>query len=348
MSVTISAPIVRLAPHWVETVEIEADLHARHPGHPRLGVWLRMLRRSGVVRRPWIAPLPEVTAVRGAGERTRAAYAGARDLAVTAAQDALAAAGLEPAAVDCVVTTHTTSWTVPGLDVDLVGRLGLRPDVSRIGLATVACAGGAHALLQAVRFVRARPGSRVLVVAAEALSTLYRPQELSLQNVLYGGLFGDSAAAAIVASSEVEAGGRAVEVVDDWELVLPDSADAYWGVLDGEGVLFDSGASAKSAVGRVQPYLTGWLANRPVRWAVVHPGGPGIITTTLTALGLDPETAGEHSLSSLSCGNLGGAAVLDVLARTTAAGTPPGDGLLIAYGPGFTATALRVRPHAPR
>ncbi|MFB7896040.1 PhlD [Streptomyces xiamenensis] len=347
MSVTISAPIVRLAPHWVETGEIEADLHARHPGHPKLGVWLRMLRRSGVVQRPWIGPLPEVTAVRGAGERTRAAYAGARDLAVTAAQDALATAGLEPAAVDCVVTTHTTSWTVPGLDVDLVGRLGLRPDVSRIGLATVACAGGAHALLQAVRYVQARPGSRVLVVAAEALSTLYRPDEPTLQNVLYGGLFGDSAAATIVTDApEDETGGRAVEVVDDWELVLPDSADAYWGVLDERGVLFDSGAAATTAVRQVQPYLTGWIADRPVRWAVVHPGGPGIITTTLTALGL-PETAGAHSLASLSCGNLGGAAVLDVLARTTAASTPHGDGLLIAYGPGFTATALRLRAPTP-
>lgn len=93
------------------------------------------------------------------------------------------------------MTTHTTSWTVPGLDVDLIRQLGLRPDVSRVGLATVACAGGAHALVQAARFVRANPGARVLVVAAEALSTLYHPRTPTLQTVLYGGLFGDSGGA---------------------------------------------------------------------------------------------------------------------------------------------------------
>lgn len=343
MTVVVSRPVVRTAPYWVSTEEIAGDLRGRHPAHPKLALWLRMLGHTGVRTRPWIAPLAETGERTGVGDRSRAAYEGARPLAVDAARESLRGAGLAPGDVDCLVTTHTTSWTVPGMDVDLIRLLGLRPDVSRVGFATVACAGGAHALVQAARFVRAHPGSRVLVVAAEALSTLYHPRTLTLQTVLYGGLFGDAGGAAVVSEAGAGAEAGPLEVAGTWEFVLPDSQDAYWGVIDEAGLFFDSGPDAKKAAGRVLPHLAKWLDGRPVDWAAVHPGGPGIIRGTLDGLGLDPETGGTHSLASLARGNLGGVALLDVLARTVDTGIPGGDGVAVAFGPGFTTTALRLR-----
>lgn len=345
MTVVVSRPVVRTAPYWVSTEEIAEDLRVRHPEHPGLALWLRMLGHTGVTERPWVAPLAETADRAGVGERSRAAYEGARRLAVDAARESLRGAGLVAGDVDCLVTTHTTSWTVPGLDVDLVRLLGLRPDVSRVGLATVACAGGAHALVQAARYVRARPGARVLVVAAEALSTLYHPRTPTLQSVLYGGLFGDAGGAVVVsdASADLAGSGGLLEVGSTWEYVLPDSEDAYWGVIDADGLFFDSGRDAKKAAGRVVPVLAEWLKERPVDWAAIHPGGPGIITGTLSGLGLDPDTGGRHSFASLAHGNLGGVALLDVLARTLEGGPAAGEGVAVAYGPGFTTTALRLR-----
>ncbi|MDW4916332.1 PhlD [Streptomyces californicus] len=385
--VVIGRPVVVLAEHRVSTDDLVADLD-RRLDHPKLRVWLRMLRSTGVKWRPWSAPL-EVTADRaGVGVRSRAAYAAARDHAVTAAQEALAQADLNPNEVDVLITTHTTSWTIPGLDVDLVGRLDLRPDVERIGLATAACVGGAHALVHAVRALRGQPGKRALVVAAEDLSTLYHPESQpptvrsalrtlvgsikgrrapgpesrsarsafralvaavkglftanpeppTMQSVLYGGLFGDAAGAVVVSAVE-KAGPGDLVAEDVWELVLPGSADAYWGVVHEPGVRFDSSEAATTAPGRVLPYLTGWLRGRPVTWAAVHPGGPGIISGTLTGLGLEPETAGRHARGSLEGGNLGGVGVLDVLARTLDDDTD-GGGVAVAFGPGFTAAAL--------
>ncbi|MEV3852220.1 PhlD [Streptomyces microflavus] len=343
MAVVIGRPVVVRAPCEVSTDDLVADLKARHQ-HPKLAVWLRMLRSTGVVVRPWSAP-PAVTVGReGIGVRSRAAYEASRDRAVTAAQEALAQSGLGPGDVDVLITSHTTSWTIPGLDVDLVGRLGLRPDVERIGLATAACVGGGHGLVHAVRSLRGRAGGRALVVAAEDLSTLYRTgsDETRMQDVLYAGLFGDAAGAVVV--SAVEAAGAGDLVVEDvWELVLPDSSDAYWGVVHEEGVFFDSGKEAVKAPGRVLPYLTRWLDGRPVVWAAVHPGGPGIISGTLAGLGLDEEKAGRHARESLAGGNLGGVALLDVLSRTMADGTAEGPGVAVAYGPGFTAAALYLR-----
>ncbi|MEV7297076.1 PhlD [Streptomyces microflavus] len=343
MAVVIGRPIVVRAPNGVSTDDLVEDLKARHD-HPKLAVWLRMLRSTGVVERPWSAP-PAVTVGReGIGVRSRAAYEASRDRAVTAAQDALAQAGLGPGDVDVLITSHTTSWTIPGLDVDLVGRLGLRPDVERIGLATAACVGGAHGLVHAVRALRGRTGGRALVVAAEDLSTLYNPASRppTMQDVLYGGLFGDAAGAVVVTAIE-EAGAGDLVVEDVWELVLPDSSGAYWGVIHEEGVFFDSGREATTAPGRVLPYLTGWLEGRPVSWTAVHPGGPGIISGTLAGLGLDEEKAGRHARSSLAGGNLGGVAIFDVLERTLGEGAVSGPGVIVAFGPGFTAAALYVR-----
>lgn len=346
MDVVIGRPIVIRAPYRVSTDDLVEDLKARCD-HPKLPVWLRMLRSTGVVERPWSAP-PAVTVGREAiGVRSRAAYEASRDRAVTAAQNALAQSGLAPGDVDVLITSHTTSWTIPGLDVDLVGRLGLRPDVERIGLATAACVGGGHGLVHAVRALRGRTGGRALVVAAEDLSTLYNPASRppTMQDVLYGGLFGDAAGAVVVSAVE-EAGAGDLVVEDVWELVLPDSSGAYWGVVHEEGVFFDSGREATTAPGRVLPYLTGWLEGRPVSWAAVHPGGPGIISGTLAGLGLDEEKAGRHARSSLAGGNLGGVAIFDVLERTLGEGAVSGPGVIVAFGPGFTAAALYVRRSA--
>ncbi|MGW1666476.1 PhlD [Streptomyces microflavus] len=346
--VVVSRPVVVRAPNRVTTEELMEDLRARHAGHPRLEVWLRMLRRTGVVDRPWAYSLAETVARTGVQDRSQAGYTAARDMAEKAAGAALERSGLSGRDVDVLVTSHTTSWTVPGLDVDLVERLGLRPDVTRIGLATAACAGGGQGLVHATRALRGRSGGRALVVAAEQLSTLYNPaaEPLSMQSVLYGGLFGDSAAAAVV--SLVPAGPQDDEglVVDDvWEFVLPGSAGAYWGVIHEGGFSFDSGPDAPRAPGRVLPHLTEWVGGRPVGWAAVHPGGPGIISGTLGGLGLDEEVAGEHARASLSGGNLGGAALLDVLSRTMT-DAPVGPGVAVAYGPGFTAAALYLRGNA--
>ncbi|MET9097126.1 PhlD [Streptomyces cyaneofuscatus] len=345
MDVVIGRPVVVRAEQRVSTDELVDDLEQRYD-HPKLRAWVRMVRSTGVVWRPWSAPLEETAGRAGVGVRSRAAYEAARDRAVVAARDAMEQEGLRPEEVDVLVTTHTTSWTIPGLDVDLVGRLGLWPDVERIGLATAACVGGAHALVHAARALRGRPGRRALVVAAEDLSTLYHPGSggPTMQTVLYGALFGD-AAGAVVLSAVEEAGSGDLVVDDVWELVLPDSADAYWGVVHESGVLFDSSREATRAPGRVVPYLTGWLGGRPVEWAAVHPGGPGIISGTLAGLGLDPETAGRHARDSLEGGNLGGVGVLDVLARTLDDSGKDGageasPGVAVAYGPGFTAAAL--------
>jgi len=349
----VTRPYLRLPEHKVTTDEIIDDIRKHHSGHPQLKVIERVIRGAGVETRHFTRPLASPVVSGGArlDERNTAAYADALAQAVHAANGALEEAGLTPGDVDAVITSHTTSWASPALDIDLVNHLGLRPDVRRIPMSTLGCVGGAHALTRAHSHIAAHPGSRVLVVVAETLSTVYNHRDTTLESMIYKVLFGDSAAAAVVTDTPL---GPGMAITDTWEYVLPHSTDRYRGRLDLEGLHFDSTPQALNGTSDIMPALHAWIARTAGEpwtpaWVVVHPGGPRILHDAARGLGLDTHRDLKHSWDSLRhCGNLGGAAVLDVLARTHSA-PPPNDspGLLLAFGPGFTVTAAHGTWYTP-
>ncbi|MFF1284280.1 PhlD [Streptomyces sp. NPDC058299] len=350
MPAHIGRPVITLAPHLVTTEDLIDRIATTYrdpdfPSRPRpsFGVWKRLILNTGVRQRYWSRPLQEATTPSSVGHRAQVAFGDALDLAESAARQALDAAGLHPGDIDAIVTSHTTSWTVPGLDIHLIERLGLNPTVARMPLATLACSGGAHALARALLHTDARHGDRVLVVVAETLSTIYHQSEDTPQSMMYRALFGDSAGACIVTGID----GRdypdpGFVISDPFELAMPNSRDRYWGSIDGHGLHFESTKAASTAAADALPYMTDWLGERPVDWAVVHPGGPRIIDDVVAGVGLDPHKDGRHSHTSLAeNGNLGGVAVLDVLRRAHDDPPAPGaPGLLAAFGPGFTVAGV--------
>lgn len=339
----VSHPAIAHPPHQVTTDHICDNITHHHTEHPKLGTALRLVSNTGVETRWLHHPLDseQVSGARGIADRNQQAWNDAAALAEQAALRALETAGLQAADVDAIVTSNTTSWASPGLDVHLVETLRLRPDVRRIALATVGCIGGAQALTRAADLTAAHPGTRVLVVISEALSTIYHHADTGLESMIYKALFGDSAGACIVSSDRLTPG---MLIDDTWEYLLPQSRDRYWGRIDEAGIHFDSTRAAPHAPADAMPALLEWLKRRDATtpdWTVVHAGGRAILNAAQQGLGLtDAQLA--HSWASLrEVGNLGGISVLDVLGRTYA--TPPADddrGLILAYGPGFTTTAL--------
>jgi predicted naringenin-chalcone synthase len=341
----LARPEIAVPEHEVTTEEILDDITTRHPEHPKLGAIRRVISRLGVDRRRFMRPLAEVSAGGPIEDRNRQAYTDARDHAHTAVARLLERTGTDPATIDAVVTSHTSSWTSPGLDVDVTNRIGLRPDVARIPMASLGCVGGAHSLARAADYLRTGRGRTVLVVVAETLSSVYQHADTTLEAMIYKGLFGDSAAATLATTQPA---GPGFAVTDHTEILLPDSKDRYRGRLDAGGLHFDSTGAALAATGDVLPYLRPWLDRHPApQWAVVHPGGPRILTDTATGLALDSDHDLRPSWDSLrERGNLGGAAVLDVLARHHDTPPKPGaPGSLVAYGPGFASTALTGHWH---
>ncbi|CQR59249.1 polyketide synthase [Streptomyces leeuwenhoekii] len=343
MPVHVARPVTVLAPHKITTSEIADDIAAHHPDHPRLGAILRVINNCGVQSRYFTQPLTAdtITGTADVHARTQQAFNDALNLAEEAARTALTQHGLTPADITGIVTTHATGWSVPNLDVHLVGRLGLNPAVHRTALTSAACAGGAHALIRATEQALLRPGGRILVVAAEVLSTSYQHGDTGIEHMIYKALFGDSAAATIVSTHPTGPGLTIHGPGDLYEYVLPDSLDYYWGRIDPDGLHFDSTKKSSGGARAAMPAVVDWLGGRPVTVPVIHPGSRPIILDTATALGLTEDDA-RHSLDTLAEeGNLGGPAVLRVLERTHDQAPADGAGvLMVAYGPGFTTSAL--------
>lgn len=350
MPAYIARPVTVFPPHKVTTGEIIDDIRHHHPDHPRLRSLPRILANMGVNTRYFTRPLesPTVAGAAGIEDRSAVAFGDALDLAEQACRQLLTEHALQPGDIDTIITTHSTGFSVPNLDIHLLERLGLHPNTRRIALTTMACAGGVQALIRAVDMTAAHPGTRTLVVAAETISAVYNHADNKVEHMIYKALFGDSAAATLVTDQPHGPSIRIDGPQDTYEHVLPNSLHRYAGRADHTGFHFDSTKEALTAADDVLPALIDWLGPHTlVDWAAVHPGSPRIITDTARALGLDDHDT-RHSTDTLADeGNLGGPSVLRVLERTH--DEPPHDGahgVLVAYGPGFNTAAIRGTWHA--
>ena len=141
--------------------------------------------------------------VRRTGIRSRHRLNGAltlSDLAARACREALDDARRELDEVDhVIVATITPDRLTPGLAPDVVGALGLRRAAAHD--VNAACAGFLYALDQAAALVETGRAGVVLVCGAEALSRITDDEDRSTAF-----LFGDGAAAVVVAAGDLEVG----------------------------------------------------------------------------------------------------------------------------------------------
>ncbi|GAA2774036.1 type III polyketide synthase [Kitasatospora cinereorecta] len=267
MAVYISQPAIHLPDHLVTRQQLIDDMVARHPDHPRLGTVKRVVGQMPTTRRfsqPWNVVLADHTA----DERNATAFADVLGMGLTATRQALDRHSVTADQIDCIITSHSTGDAVPGLDVHLFAELGMRPDVRRRPITQLGCGGGGHGLLMAAEAVQAHPGSLVLVVIAESLSSIYHHADTGIEMMIYKALWGDSGTAVLVSDRPL---GPGLRIEDTWEYLIPGTHDRYRKRIDHEGVHFDSDKTATQSINEMAPALRRWLA-RPVPGTIVDSG----------------------------------------------------------------------------
>jgi alkylresorcinol/alkylpyrone synthase len=105
--------------------------------------------------------------------------------------------------------------------------LGLRPDVRRVPVFGLGCAGGVTGLSLAARLARAEPGATILLVALELCTLAFRSDRVTKADLVATALFGDGPAAAVLrAGPASDADGIAAPVVEfTHEHTWPDTLD---------------------------------------------------------------------------------------------------------------------------
>lgn len=268
-------------------------------------------------------------------------------LAEGVAREALREARLRPEAVTHLIVVSCTGFFAPGLDIELVKRLGLPPHTQRTFIGFMGCYAAFNALRVAHGFCQADPQARVLVVCAE-LCTLHFQVDDTLEDAIVNAIFSDGAAAAVLAARQ-EAPGQ-LAYLDNHCLLDDDSMDHMTWEVGNTG--FQMGLSSKvpAVLARNLPaYLDALLCRHGLTpahldfWAI-HPGGRNIVEQIQNVAGL-PDAAVRESLEVLRLhGNMSSPTILFVLQRflrrhralRAAGGDGFQHGLAVAFGPGLT------------
>jgi alkylresorcinol/alkylpyrone synthase len=340
MSVATAVP-----PYRIAQSDVAAAAHrgfaGRFKDYDRLA---RVFETSGILRRYLVRPLDWYFAPLGWPERNEAYIEGGVALFIEAANKALDAARITAAEVDAVVTVSSTGIATPSLEARAAGRMGFRPDIERLPVFGLGCAGGVSGLAIASRLARARPGFTVLVVTIELCTLAFRLDELTKANLVATALFGDGASACVVRAGE----GGIAEVEMSGEHMWGDTLDVMGWTVDplGFGVIFDR-AIPPFAEERMRPAVEGILRRAGLGLADIsrlafHPGGKKVVIALEHAFGLDEGTLDHERAILAEYGNMSAPTAHFVLERLIHDGLPART-LLTAMGPGFTVGCVSLR-----
>jgi len=303
-----------------------------------------VFKNAGIDNRAIAMPLDWYLEPQGLKERNAVYLKVANQLFVEATQIALAAAKISAAEVDTVVTISSSGIATPTLEARALIELGLRPDILRVPVFGLGCAGGISGLALGVQLAQAKPGSVVLLVVVELCSLWFHQDTLTKANIVASALFGDGAAAVVL--STARGGNRHIMgtgVQHTWPSTLQIMG---WDVNDsGLEVIFDR--DIPPFIRRqIAPVMADFLKRLNLtRDGIVrfgfHPGGTKVLEALESALEIKPGSLDIERSVLRDHGNMSAPTVLFVLKRLLE-NADPGIYVISALGPGFTAAAIPV------
>ena len=325
----------------------------RHVNPERLE---RLHKNALVTGRHMVRPIETYEAFETWGEANDVWIQEAPSLAEQALGEALDQAGLAVDAVDLIMTTTVTGLAVPSLDALLMNRLPFRRHTKRVPLFGLGCAAGAAGLGRVADYLRAFPDQVAVLLSVELCSLTVQKQDLSIPNLIATSLFGDAAAAVVMAGEDAarqskDTGRWTAEVVDSRSVLYPDTERALGWDISERGFQIVLSAEVPDLVGRhLRQDIDRFLADHGLErhdiahW-ICHPGGPKVLQAVEESLEL-PDGALDLTWRSFKrVGNLSSASVLailkdtlDDLASRSEAGSEARSAysFLLAMGPGFS------------
>jgi predicted naringenin-chalcone synthase len=276
------------------------------------------------------------------GERMRFFAEHASPLARDAAQRAIEKASVDPRQITHLVTVSCTGFSAPGVEIDLIDALNLRPTTQRIQVGYMGCHGAINGLRCARALTTACPESLVLLCAVELCSLHYR-FDWDPPRIVANALFGDGAAA-IVGSGQPAVDSQAWTVAATGSCIIPDSKDAMSWQIGDHGFEMTLAATVPDLIHKhLRTWLAAWLDEQGHSiesvgsWAI-HPGGPRILHACAKALGLSRDQVAVSEEVLAEFGNMSSPTVLFIVDRLRERheALPC---VSLAFGPGLAAEA---------
>ena len=238
-------------------------------------------------------------------------------------------------AISHLVVTSCTGFSAPGVDLQLLERLGLPLTTQRTMVGFMGCYAAINGLRVADAIVRADQNARVLVVSVE-LCSLHLQETADIETLLSFMIFADGASAALVSAEP-----HGVELTGFRTALMPAARDLITWHIGDQGFDMRLSGEVPKVLGDALPGavddLTGNGRQSIDLWAI-HPGGRSILDACGRAL-QRPESDLDASRTVLrQYGNMSSPSIMFVMAELMRRNPPPGaSGLGMAFGPGLTA-----------
>ncbi len=272
------------------------------------------------------------------------------ELGREAIQKALDHAGLSPSDISAIFFTSVTGIACPSIDARLANRMGFRKDVKRIPMFGLGCVAGAAGIGRATDYVRAYPKQYALLLSVELCSLTWQKDDNSMANIVACGLFGDGAAAVVLAGEETPIAQRPTSVERPCPRVLatrstiyPDTEYMMGWSIDHSGFNIVLSADVPEFVkANLRSTVEGFLAEHDLSMGhicsfILHSGGPKVLKAMESCLGLPPHALAASYNSLRKHGNLSSASVLTVMQDflLNRPGSPGCYSMMGAMGPAF-------------
>ena len=295
-------------------------------------------------------PLEDYPTMQGWGQTNEAWRRVGLELAEAATRSVLDRARIDISTIGAIFFVSVTGVSTPSIDAQLMNKLPFSPQTKRFPMFGLRCVAGAAGIARAADYVRAFPDQCALLISVELCSLTIQKDDLSPANLIASGLFGDGAAAAIVAGENV-AKVSGPRVIDTRSVFYPNTEDLMgWRISErGFGVVLSPRVptvARERLPGDVDLFLAQHqLSRRDIAVWICHPGGPKVLEAMQTGLELPPDALELTWKSLREVGNLSSASVLFVLDDTLRERPPaPGSfGMLLAMGPGFCSELVLLK-----
>jgi alkylresorcinol/alkylpyrone synthase len=301
----------------------------------------RLHARACVDGRYLARPIQDYYTMRTFGDFNNAWMETAEQLGKQALCRAMTESGVKPNQIGALFFVSVTGVCSPSMDVKLIQELKLPASTKRVPIFGLGCVAGAAGIARAADYVKAYPQQVAALVSVELCSLTLQREDLTVANLISSGLFGDGAAAVLVAGDDFQLPGP--RIVATKSTLYPGTEEVMgWKVSEKgfELVLSpDVPKVIRENLGQdVDEFLTeNNLRRSDIGAWVLHTGGPKVLEATQEALGIVREALAASWECLRTIGNLSSASVLCVLEqfmtrRRPAAGTWS---ILAAMGPGF-------------
>ncbi len=272
------------------TVAMQQLWNARPSSLERLASFHQSMQING---RYLALPLEEYLHPNGFGERNQAWIQIALDLGEKVINDLLDQAKIPAGEINQIAFTTITGIAAPSIDARLMNRIPFSPNLKRMPLFGFGCMGGASGIARLADYLVGHPQEAALLLSVELCSLTIQHDDLSAENMVATGLFGDGAAAVLMVGAQHPlAKKNQPRVLATRSVFFRDTEHIMgWEMCDTGFKVLLSADVAKLVKDKLSPEIDSFLGDYGISSAqidiwLVHPGGPKVIQAIETGLSL--------------------------------------------------------------